>query len=155
LFRLSLISLALLMSTVTKATNAEIFGKWHCKQSYEAEGDMFFESKYEVFFEENSLFIEQNGYISLTSQIDSTKVSKLEYQIDGKRVINGNHFEFTATQITANVIENSLGIINESFLQQFTENRETYKGTFEIIDGKTMTSIYENGEVISCEKEGL
>ena len=107
------------------------------------------------FFEENSLFIEQNGYISLTSQNDSTKVSKLEYQVDVKRVLNGNHFEFTPIKITANVIENSLGIINENFLQQFTENRETYKGTFEIIDGITMTSIYENGEVVSCEKEGL
>jgi hypothetical protein len=155
LFRLSILFIVLLVAMVAKASSTEFFGIWHCKQSYQTEGNMYFESEYIFDFKKDSSISEQHGFISLTSQIDLNKVSKVEYRTEANVILDSNQFEITPIQITASVVENSLGLIDENFIKKFTLNRQTYKGIFEIINEKSMTSTYENGEVVSCEKKGL
>ena len=155
MFRLSLFFLLFFSGTIHAAESQDISGKWLCEQSYETDSNMLFQSKYSVKQEKGSIEIHQEGVISLTSLDDSTKISKLEYEVVGTQVVNYNEFITTPIEIGASVIENSLGFITDDFLKQFTSNRETYTGSFVVVDNKYMTSTFANGNIVSCEKAGL
>lgn len=132
-----------------------MYGSWECGQSYEQGENLFFESQYLVVHEENSPIIKQRGFIRLTSLEDASLVSQLEYIVDTTYEIKDARWIFTPTSISAQVSVNTLGIITPEFVNSFQENKKSISAELKLSGKNNLTTLYENGEIVTCERKGL
>ena len=129
----------------------KLIGSWECHQSYEVEGDLFFESSYKVIFTKGQDEIVQAGKIKLSDSSIPTKTSQLSYTIKGKiTFIDENSTITQPINIDAQKIEDDLGIITDQFMQDFLNNKKEYKAVTKFIGSNNLKSLFDDGNVVEC-----
>lgn len=150
-----LIYFAFSASIQANESREKFIGVWTCKQSYNVEGGLYFESEYTATFIDKSSNVSQVGFISLIDKNAPDKLSSLSYRAEITFQVNGDTASYQPLNIEAKITQNSLNIITPEFVEEFKSNRQVTHSTYEFLSDYELRSVYDNGETLSCKKDEL